>query len=178
MSHYDIHSSLGITPSNMGHVHEHLVVVRGASAEFTFDFEKYTYLKPGWGEPWYKYIEQMFFIFKREDEEPIVYKLFTKRKSSQDYDPDAGEEPQTMPNCKYDPDRNCISLLIGSSETAEWGAGTEEDAYSFEISIDTDTYDIDGHLILEQSTDAIIIEPQPPVFVVDSLYREAMYPED
>ena len=179
MGNYKIHTTLNIAPAQAGcHCGHFFTVVRGASAEFTFDFGEYTYLKAGWGEPWYKYIEQMYFIFKHDtqdpyaDTTPIKFQLFTERKSDQEFDPEEG--PETTDYCKYDPERDCISLLIGANATAGFNLADRDEPYRFEIAIDTDTYDSEGHMVLEQSTDAIIIEPQDPVVVTDSLYREIM----
>lgn len=173
MSNYNIHTTLDIvsTFDKGRHRCNTYIVVRGASAEFTFDFNLYSYLKPGLNEPWYKYLEQMYFIFKQEGEEPLPpYKLFTARKSEQTFDPEIG--PEMTENCKYDPDRDCISLLLTSKDTAAMSSDADN-IYEYEIAIEVDTATPESQ-ILVQGKDAVIIEKQSPVTVVDSLYRRVM----
>ena len=168
---YHIHTTLKLTPADFGHVHCYSTVMRGASAEFLFDFAKYSYLKSSWGEPWYQYIEQMTFVFKQKDETPIYFNLFKHRKSDW-VDP---VEDELEDHFAYDADRDCISLLISGKETAQWNLASKEEPVEFEIAIDADTYMSQiHHKILKQGADAIIIEKQDPIIVVDSLYREIM----
>ena len=70
------------------------------------------------------------------------------------------------------PDLNYIevSLIIDSEESKTWDLTEDDDGYAFEIVMDVDTYANDNDKIL--LTDSIIIEPQMPVIVTDSLYNE------
>lgn len=99
-------------------------------------------------------------MFRRGYEQPISYQLFVKPKSEQEFDPEVG--PELTDHCRFDAERNCISLLLSSDDTA----AMEEDMYEYEIAISLDTLDSEeGH---------IVIERQDPVKVLDSLYREIM----
>ena len=82
MSNYRLHTSLHLAPTTFRKNKENYSLVKGATGAFSVDFDDYPYLKPVIGEPWYKYLEQMTFIFKHEDDVRNEYQLFTARKNT------------------------------------------------------------------------------------------------
>lgn len=176
---YRLHTSLHLAPTAFRKNQENYSLVKGATAEFSVNFDDYPYLKPAEGEPWYKYLEQMTFIFKHEND-VRKYKLFDGIEKKEDLGPDADptgyiankEHYYFMLNENRDLNYIEIDLILNSIDTKTWDLTENDDSYAFEIVMNVDTYlndEIDNDIL---KSDSIIIEPQMPVITLDSLYNE------
>lgn len=153
MANLNIHATLGLTPTIKPQpAPEVLVLTRGASAELLFDFCAYSYLIDSKNP--FKYIDQITFLFK-QNEEITYFEMLD-------------QYGRMNPEFAYDPDRLCISLLLSPSTTAAFELSSETNPMYFEIAIRANT-----ETITEQKKDTVIIEPQKPIVVVDSLYNQA-----
>lgn len=152
MSNLNIHATLGVAPATIHRPHEVLVITRGASAELLFNFINHSYLIDI-NEP-FKYIDQITFLFKQNNK--IIHFDMINSKG------------QMNPEFAYDEDRMCVSLLLSPAVTSTLELASELNPMSFEIAIRANT-----EFVTKQGKDTIIIEPQHPIIVVDSLYNQA-----
>lgn len=151
-----------ITEINLNSCHEFLnhnscpfttVITKGASAELIFSFKKYSYLFDP-ADP-FKYIDQLTFIFKQDDN-IYYFEMFKDEDKTKDS------------NFGYNSDLEYISLLLSPAETANFDVANEYNPVQFEIAIKVNTDNL-----IAQKVDSVIIEKQLPILVVDSLYSEA-----
>lgn len=152
MANLNIQSTLGIAPSKLNKIPEVLVITRGASAELLFSFYKYSYLIDEKNP--FKYIDQITFLFKQNDN-ITYYEMFNT-------------EGKLNSQFAYDEDLLSISLLLSPADTAAFELASELNPMQYEIAIKANT-----EIVIEQQVDSIIIEPQMPILVVDSLYNQA-----
>ena len=147
-----IYATLRTTPINVGHSHEMIYITRGASAELTYTlFDK---------------------VFKIEDVEQITF-TFRQGKSLYWYSMFNQVENEGVIETVVDPhfyifeneDYGAVIFNLDNEETKQFKPNIN---LEFEVAIKLNT---DSFATLSNK-DSIIIEPQHPIAVVDSLYSQ------
>jgi hypothetical protein len=145
-----IYATLHTTPT-CNHTHEVIYLTRGASAELTYPLYDKVFR--------FTDIEQVTFTFK-QGKTIYWYSMFETVKDAEDND-----VIQTNPHFYYfdNEDYNAITFNLDSEETKQFKPGLPVE-YEIAVKLNTDSFVNLG------GKDSIIIEPQHPLEVIDSLF--------
>lgn len=145
-----IYATLHTTPT-CNHTHEVIYLTRGASAELIYPLYDKVFR--------FTDIEQITFTFK-QGKTIYWYSMFETVKDAEDND-----VIQTNPHFYYfdNEDYNAITFNLDGEETKQFKPGLPVE-YEIAVKLNTDSFVNLG------GKDSIIIEPQHPLEVIDSLF--------
>lgn len=140
-----IHATLQVAPTRRNKAHEMIYITRGASAQLTYPLKLFSIDD----------IDQITFILK-QGRDLYGYSAL---------DEAAAEKKVSNAHFYYDADYKTLIFNLDSEETKQFKAGINIE-FEVVIKLNTDSFTTTGN------KDSIVIEPQHPIAVVDSLYSK------